>query len=162
MLVLVVAGGGADVENRQQAAELRRERHRALVPRVRVRGYGSEDDLVELGRHARVGHAGSGCSAVRGTPRREHLEEDRAYRVDVRPLIRVLAARLFRRVVIVQLHVGGILAGVHEPAARSQLERRNLRVPLRGDHDGVGTEAAVDEPAGMRVGDSIRGLDGDL
>ena len=70
-----------------------------------------------------------------------------------------LAARLLGRLVVVQ---PGLATVVLEPALRRQLERRNLRVALGGDHDRLRTEAAVHESRGMCVGDGVGNLDRDL
>ena len=96
-------------------------------------------------------------AAVHRPPRRQHLVQDRRRRsrcrTDRRRPGRALPRASRSRAAARRR------PSCSNPPLGGQLERRNLRVPLRGDHDRLRAQPAVDEPGGVRVGHGVGDLD---
>ena len=102
-----------------------------------------------------------GRVALERHPARDHLEEDRAQRVDVRPLVGVLALDLLGRHVLGRPddhslggHAGGA-QGAGDP------EVHDLGVPLFIHHDVLGLEVPVDDAQVVGLGQPFADLLGD-
>ena len=172
------------VENRADRTQLGGERRGRFVPPVEALGERLGDDGVDLGRHRSVDGArrrrrrlddlqreGRRRRARERQPPREHLEQDDAERENVRSVVDRFTERLLgrhvrhrpeRRAGARRQHGGGRFSLDAAAGPRGEPEVENLRRSLRRHHDVRRFDVAVDDPFGVRFGEGVCDLRGQI
>ena len=175
---------GPHVEDRTHRSQLRRQRHRRLVALIEALRQRLGDDRIELDRQRlvhrrrqrRLAPARSAAPPrpVRAGERQlagQHLEHDDAEREDVGAVIDALAERLLGRHVrhgslrrpgrvASSFAASRALGAAAGPVGEAEVE--DLRVAFRRDDDVRRLDVAVDDAVGVRVGERVRDLHGEV
>src|SRR5437773_4219752 len=180
-------GFAAEVENRRQRSQLGCQRRRRLVPLVQALRERPQHNRVHFARQRRVHRPGCRPGRLHNLQRErrgarpderqlpgQHLEQDDAERKNIGPMIDLFAERLFGR------HVGDrarhrgrtgrrrrggpgrVLPRRASRGPRRQTEVEDLRVALGRDDDVGGLDVAMDDAFGLRVGERVGNLNGEI